>query len=417
MVKRDLYMKKINSLIDHELIKVITGVRRCGKSYMLNLIIKELMERGVSKENIILINFETPIYNHIENTRELDLLVADLVKDLKGKIYLLFDEIQNVDQWEKSIAGYQVIYDCDIYITGSNSKLLSGELATHLTGRYIQINMYPFSFNEFIEYKHESLSFREIEYNEDTIHKKEAKIDDLFNEYLIYGGMPVVLSLDENYKLEYLNDLFNSIFFNDIVSRYGVRDFNLLKRIMEFIFDNVGKEVSINNIVDYLKKQNIKIARKTVYNYIQYMEEACLIKKVKKEDLEGKEILKLNEKYYITDHGFSQALIGRNKRNISRIIENMVFIELSRREYEVKVANVEGKEIDFVAKKQNKIIYIQVSYKLESEKTIEREFAPLLEVKDNYPKYLITMDENDFSDKGIIHLNLIDFLRDYSLIE
>ncbi|MBQ6813167.1 MAG: ATP-binding protein [Methanobrevibacter sp.] len=416
MVRREIYMKKINSLIGHELIKVITGIRRSGKSYLLKLIIEELKSQGVNEKNIILINFDTPKYNHIENTRELDLLVGDMVKDIKGKIYLFFDEIQNIDEWEKSIAGYQVIYDCDIYITGSNSKMLSGELATHLTGRYIQIKVYPFSFNEFKEFKHERQSLKEIEGYEYPVNKKEPSREELFEEYLIYGGMPVVQSLDEEYKLEYLKDVYTSIITNDILNRYEIRDVNLLKRIIEFLIDNTGKETSLKNIVKYLQERNIKIAKKTIYNYVEYMEEACLILKAKKENLEGKEILKLNEKYYIADHGFSQAIVGKNKKNISRIIENIVFIELLRRGYDVSVGNIDGKEVDFVCKKFEKTIYIQVCYELKEEKTIKREFAPLLNIKDNYPKYIISMDTNDNSDKGIINLNLIDFLEDYSLI-
>ena len=400
MVKRDIYMRKISKLIDNELIKVITGVRRCGKSYMLNLIIDELIKRGVNENNIILINFDHPYYYNVENTRELDLLVKDLIKNVNGKIYFFFDEIQNVDEWEKSIVGYKLLYDCDIFITGSNSKLLSGELATHLTGRYIEIKMKPFSLNEYIEYK-----------NENGIHSIS------FDEYLTYGGMPIVLSLDEDYKLEYLSELFNSIFTQDIIKRHNIRDFGLLLRLVTFILDNVGKDFSANSIIEYLKKNNLKISRKTIYNYLKYLEEACFIHKVQRKDLEGKGILKLDEKYYVVDHGFCQAMVGRNKANISRILENIVFIELLRRDWDVKIGKINKFEIDFVCQKFDKTIYIQVAYSLDNEKTREREFRPLLEVKDNFPKYVISYnDDNDFSQDGIIHLNLIDFLKDYSLI-
>ena len=401
MVNRDIYMEKISKLIDNELIKVITGVRRCGKSYMLKLIIDELIERNVNENNIILINFDDPRYNSVENTRELDLLVSDFVKDIEGKIYFFFDEIQNVDEWEKSITGYKVIYDCDIYITGSNSKLLSGELATHLTGRYIEIKMKPFSFNEFLEYKNDYSS-------------KSS----LFDEYLKYGGMPVVLSLDEDYKLEYLNDLFDSIFNKDIVKRYKIKDLGILQRLVNFILDNVGKQFSAKNIIEYLNNYKIDISRKTIYNYLKYLEEACLIYKVQRQDLEGKNILKLDEKYYVVDHGFCQAVIGRNKANISRILENIVFIELLRRNWDVKIGKIGDLEIDFVCHKFDKTIYIQVTYSLENDDTREMEFQPLLEVKDNFPKYVISYnDKANFSRDGIIHLDLIDFLRDYSLIE
>lgn len=401
MVQRELYMKKISKLIDNELIKVITGVRRCGKSYMLKLIREELLNRGINKNNIILINFDDPLYNKVENTRELDLLVKDLVENLDGKIYLFFDEIQNVDQWEKSITGYKISYDCDIYITGSNSKLLSGELATHLTGRYIEIRMKPFSFNEFLEYKQEN-----------NVQSSS------FKEYLKYGGMPIVLSLDEDYKLEYLNDLFNSIFTKDILNRYEIRDSGLLIRLVTFILDNVGKTFSAQNIIEYLSKFNINIARKTIYNYLKYLEEACFIYKVPRMNLEGKEILKLEEKYYVVDHGFCQAMIGRNETNISRILENIVFIELLRRDWNITIGKIDDYEIDFACKKFNKMIYIQVTYSLSNEETRNREFEPLLKIQDNFPKYIISYNDNvDFSRDGIIHLNLVDFLKDYSLIE
>ena len=375
------------------MIKVITGIRRCGKSYFLNLIIQELSNRGILKDNIILINFNELPYNHIENSMELDLLVKNLIENVEGKIYFFFDEIQNVLGWEKSIIAYSTMYDCDIYITGSNSKMLSGELATHLTGRYIQIKMFPFSFNEFIDYKNNNQS-----------------INELFEEYLTYGGMPVVPSLDYLYKEEYLNDLFSSILLNDIVYRYNIRDIGILKRLFEFILDNIGKTSSIKSISDYLNEKKINVSRKTIYNYLEYLQEACIIHKVKNKDLEGKEIFNINEKYYVADHGFSQSVIGRNKKDISRLIENIVYIELLRRGYDVCVGKIDDYEIDFVCKKANKIIYIQVSYYLNSDETIEREFNSLLLVRDNYPKYVISMDTLDFSQKGIIHLNLLDFL-------
>ena len=401
MVKREIYMNKICKIIDNELIKVITGVRRCGKSYMLNLIIDKLIKQGIDENNIILINFDHPSYNKVENTRELDLLIENLVKDISGKIYFFFDEIQNVDQWEKSIVGYKLLYDCDIFITGSNSKLLSGELATHLTGRYIEIKMKPFSFNEYLEYK------------------KENNISSAtFDEYLKYGGMPIVLALDKDYKLEYLNDLFNSIFTKDIVKRHNIRDYGLLIRLVSFIFGNVGNPFSAKSIIDYLKKDKIKISRKTIYNYLNFLQEACLIYKVQRKDLEGKRILKLEEKYYVADHGFCQAIVGRNKTNISKILENIVFLELLRRDWDVKIGKIGEYEVDFACQKFDKTIYIQVTYSLANNETLEREFRSLLKINDNFPKYIISYNDNvDFSRDGIIHLNLIDFLKNYSLIE
>lgn len=396
MVKRDLYLNRISSLIDKDIIKVIVGVRRCGKSYMFNLIINELIGRGIDKDNIILINFESAKYRNVSNPRELDLLVRDLTKDIEGKIYLFFDEIQNVDEWEKSINSFRVDYDCDIYLTGSNSKLLSGELATHLAGRYMEIKMYPFSFKEYLDYKKISPN-------------KKA-----FTDYLTYGGFPFLLSLESEIdKTEYLNDIFNSIFLKDIIERFSIRDTSLLTRIVDFILDNTGKIVSSKSISDYLRtKEKIKVSPKTVYNYLDYLTNACLLYKVQREDIEGKKILSINEKYYCVDQGFNQVRIGRNQLNNSRIMENIVYFELLRRGYEITIGCVGDYEIDFVCKKMGEKIYVQVTRELTSEDTIEREFRPLLMVKDNYPKYVISTDEFDMSHDGIKHMNILDFLLD-----
>lgn len=385
MVNRDIYMKKIRSFIDHELIKVITGIKRCGKSYLLNMVIEELLERGVCKENIILINFDKKPYNHIDNARELDLIVDDLIKPLNGKVYLFFDEIQNVNEWEKSVNSYKLTYNCDIYITGSNSKMLSGELATHLTGRYIQIKMYPLSFKEF------------------TKLNENKQLKELFDEYLTYGGMPAVSAMGKEYKLEYLDQLYSSLLLN-VVSKHNIRDVKVLKIITEYMMDNIAKPFSFKNIMNYLKHEKIKITPQTVYNYIEYLEEACLIYNVKNQELG------VDGKYYAADQGFTQTITGRNKANISRVIENIVLIELLIRGWNVTIGKVGEWEIDFVCKKQDKKIYVQVTQNITDEKTLEREFRPLLEVKDNYPKYVISMDEIDMSHDGVIHMNIIDFL-------
>lgn len=394
MVKRDLYLNRISSLIDKDIIKVITGVRRCGKSYMFKLIIEELINRGIPRENIILINFESSKYNNVSNSRELTLLIESLTENIEGKIYFFFDEIQIVDTWEKSINACRVDYDCDIYITGSNSKLLSKEVGTLLSGRYIELKMYPFSYKEFLDYK------------------KALPNDESFKEYLIYGGMPLSLSLEtEDDKLDYLKDVHNSIVLKDIVERYNIRNVNLLKRIVKFSLDNLGKIFSATSISKYLKKkENIQANPNTIYNYLEYLENACFFYKVNREDLEGKKILSINEKYYCVDQGFNQAITGRNESNSGRIIGNIVYFELLRKGYEITIGQVDDYEIDFVCKKHGKKIYVQVSRELSSDETIEREFHPLLLVKDNYPKYVISTDKFDLSREGIIHLNLIDFL-------
>ena len=290
--------------------------------------------------------------------------------------------------------GYRVnSWNRDIYITGSNSKLLSGELATHLTGRYFEVKMYPFSFNEFLDYKQQSSS------------------DELFNEYVEYGGFPQLFSLNDEDKLKYLHDLFNSILYNDLISRYHIRDVNILERLIIFLMDNVGKTFSAKSISDYLKQgENVKVAPKTIYKYIDYFTNSLLIKKVQRENVEGKEILKIHEKYYVTDHGFNQVFNGRNLTNVSRTIENIVYVELLREGYDVTVGKIGDFEIDFIAKKHKSKVYIQVTYSLSSDETIEREFRPLLKIKDNYPKYVISTDKFDFSQEGVIHQNLIDFL-------
>lgn len=399
MVKRELYLNQIVPLIDNELIKVITGIRRCGKSYMLGLIIDELLGRGISRDNIFLINFEMAKYRNVRNSRELDLLIESLVKDVEGKVYLFFDEIQNVDGWELSINACRVDWDSDIYVTGSNSKLLSGEFASHLTGRYFEIKMYPFSYKEFLDYKGVNSS------------------DAYFKEYLEYGGFPQIFNLSPEDKLKNLNDLFNSIIYNDILSRFNVRNVGLFERLVIFLMDNMGKVFSANSICDYLKDEvRIEVAPNTIYNYINYLSYSRLINKVQREDVEGKEIIKLFEKYYVTDHGFNQVFNGRNVTNISRTIENIVYVELLRRGFAVTIGKVGDYEVDFVAKKNKQRIYVQVSYLLSSEKTVKREFGSLLKIRDNYPKYVISMDQFDFSREGIIHLNLIDFLlMDYDV--
>jgi hypothetical protein len=393
-------MNEILPLIDNDLIKVITGIRRCGKSYMLGLIQEELIKRGVKPYNIILINFDSKNYKNITNNNELDKTVEKLIKNKKGKVYLFFDEIKNVKKWERSIAGYKVDYDCDIYITGSNSNLLSGELATHLTGRYYEIKMYPFSYREFLEYKEKSSSL------------------EMFHEYLQFGGLPQTFQLDEHQKINYLEDLFNSIFYMDIVKRYQIRDIDILERLTTFIFDNIGNIFSASRIAEYYKKEmNIKISNKTITNYLKYLENACFIKKVKREDLEGKSILKYNEKYYVTDHGFCEAKAQGNIDNIGRVMENIVYFEFLRRGWKVTVGKTSDYEVDFVCKKHKQTIYVQVSYLLESEETLEREFRPLERIRDNYPKYIISMDQFDRSRDGIRNVNLLDFLTDYDLVK
>lgn len=395
MVKRELYIDKIRPLIDKDIIKVITGIRRCGKSYFLNLIVEELKNNGIKDENIILINLESMKYNSLKTKEELDDVVLNLTKNISGRFYLLFDEIQNIERWEKAITGYKVDFNCDIYITGSNSKLLSGELATFLAGRYMEIKMYPFSFNEFLSYKGDN---NEME---------------LFQEYFKYGGMPFTLELNSQQKIDYLNDIYNSIVLKDIVEKYKLRDVNLLNRLILYILDNIGNPFSVTGISKYLKHFNIGFSNNTLYNYLQYLENALIISKLPREDIQGKKLFKLSEKYYVTDHGFAAALFGERQQNIDGILENIVYIEFLRHGYDVSVGRIKNYEIDFICRKNKRKVYVQVCFQLNSPETQEREFRPLKLIDDNFEKTVISMDDFDFSCDGIKHLNMIKFLKEF----
>lgn len=405
MVNRTIYMNKINNFIDKDLIKVITGIRRSGKSYFFKLIIEELINRGINKDNILLIDLELPGFNSIRSSDMLDEIVLEFLDKCDGKAYLFFDEIQNVDNWEISINSYYKLSNVDIYITGSNSRLLSKELATLLTGRYVSIEMYPFSFNEFIEYKHEL--------NEGPLIRNElnSELEDYFDEYLTYGGFPGIIPLNSGKEI-ILNDLYDSIILNNIVDRYSLRNIGLFKRIIKFIIENVGNLISANSIYTYLK-HDLNITKATIYNYLNYLEDAYIISKVTREDLIGKKEIIGSEKYYLIDHGFYKSQLEDKQRNIGRLLENIVYVELLRHDFKVTVAKLNNLEVDFIAKKNGKRIYIQVAYLLSDKNTINREFKPLLNIKDNYPKYVLSMDKLDYSCDGIKHRNIIKFLKEF----
>lgn len=397
MIKRELYLNQIRRLIDKDPIKIITGVRRSGKTYLLKSIQEELKNRGISAENIFLISFESMKYNKIENFKQLDEYIIDLTKNVKGKIYLLFDEIQNVENWEKSINAYRVDLDCDIYITGSNSELLSGEMATLISGRYYQINIYPFSFVEFLQYKNE------MEKTEDY------NLEDAFKEYIEYGGMPPIQQVAAEDKYSYLGDIYNTILLKDIVTRHNIRNTDMLNRILNYVIMNIGKNFSATNIAKYMKHEKRRIAKDTILDYLLYSKNACFIHQAPREDIKGKKVLQHNEKYFLVDHGFYQAKYG-DIENIGSVLENIVYIELLRRGYDVKIGIINDKEIDFICKKDKEKIYIQVTYLLKGDETIEREFSGLSQINDNFDKYVLSMDKLDFSGNGIKHRNIIDFL-------
>ena len=398
MIKRELYMHRIRPFIGSELIKVITGIRRSGKSVMLELIKNELIESGVNQSQFISINFENMSYSHLQSARVLHDEIIKRAADIQGKIYLFFDEIQEVEEWEKCINSLRVSLDCDIYISGSNAKLLSGELATYLAGRYVEFVIYPFSFAEFI-----------------SIYKKEMSDEMLrtyFQTYLTFGGMPYLSNIryEEEPTRQYLTDIFNSVLLKDIIKRNKIRDIDLLERIITYIIANVGSTFSANSIAKFFKNEQRKVAVETIVNYINYCCDAFLFYQVKRQDLQGKQILSFNEKYYIVDHGIREAVFGGNTRDINLVLENIVFMELLRRGYEVRVGKEKDKEIDFVCKKRGEKLYIQVSYLLASQEIIDREFDVYKEINDNYPKYVVSMDDFDMSRDGIKHKNVRDFL-------
>lgn len=407
MVYRNLYMDKINRVRNNGLIKIITGVRRSGKSYILNTIRKTLIKEGINDENIIFIDLELPNYNYLTNRIELDEIIIPLLENTQDKKYLFIDEIQNINEWEKSINSYYKAYDVDIYITGSNSKLLSKELATFLTGRYLEIKIYPFSFNEFLEYKEEL--------NADCIidNNLNSPIENLFEEYFQYGGLPLVISNDIKDKKTILQDVYSSILLYDIVERYKIRNTGILQRIIKYLIENVGNLISANNIYSYLKRKQIKITPNTVYNYLEYLENAYFISNVTREDAIGLNEIINSEKCYLIDQGFYKSNLEEKQKNFGHLLENIVYLELLRNGYKVTIGKLKKYEIDFIARKEDEKIYIQVSYNLSNKKTLNRELKPLLEIRDNYPKYLISKDRENYSTKGIKHYNIIQFLKEF----
>ncbi len=398
MIKREMYMSRIRPFIGGELIKIMTGIRRSGKSVMLELIKDELTASGVSASQFISINFEDLSYSHLLTASALHDEITRKAENIEGKIYLFFDEIQEVDEWEKCINSFRVALDCDIYITGSNAKLLSGELATYLGGRYVEFVIYPFSFAEFLEL------YRTVDPN--------VSNQQCFQRYLLAGGMPYLANLryEDEPSRQYLMDLFNSVQLKDIVKRNKVRDVDLLERIIAYVMANVGTTFSATSLVKFFKNENRTVAAETVLNYIKHCCDAYLFYQVKREDLQGKQILASNEKYYIADHGIREAVFGGNMRDINLILENIVYMELLRRGYAVTVGRISGREIDFVCNKRDQKLYVQVAYLLASDDTIQREFGVYDNIRDNFPKYVVTLDEFDMSRNGIKHRNIPDFI-------
>lgn len=387
MLNRGDYLQKIRPFIGKDVIKVITGLRRSGKSVILGQLYDE-----INSPNTIYINFEDLDIEHLLNYKSLHDYVCKKIGDSKEQFYLFFDEIQDVEGWERAVNSLRVKFKVDIYITGSNSKMLSSEFSTHITGRYVEFVVQPFSFTEF----------------------KQISDDYTFEEYLQYGGMPFLHSInfEPQESKKYLKDVFNSILLKDVVKRNKIRDVDLLERIVNYVLSNVGKQFSATNISNFFKQEKRIVATETVLNYLKACEEAFLFKKLPYQDVIGKRMLNVNEKYYVVDHGLREAVSGSNIKNQEIVLENIVCLELIRRGYEVKVGRGdEGKEIDFVCERDGEKLYVQVCYILSDEKTIEREFSSLLHVRDNYPK-VVLYKESSFKGnyEGILVMNVEKWL-------
>lgn len=398
MIKRESYMSCIRPFIGLDIIKVLTGIRRSGKSVMMELIKEELVKRGISSSCFVSLNFEDMSNQYLCTAEALHEEIKRRVSAIEGKAYLFFDELQEVEGWERCINSLRVELDCDIYITGSNAKLLSGELATYLAGRYVEFVIYPFSYMEFYELY--------------RMYYPDALDRDIFTKYVTYGGMPYLGNL--RYEIDpcrqYLQDLYNSVVLKDIVKRNKIRDVDLLERIIAYVMANIGTTFSATAISKYFKNEQRTVAAETILNYIKACEDAFLFYRVRRQDLQGKKLLTVNEKYYVADHGVREAVMGENQRDINLILENIVYLELLRRGYRVTVGKTGEKEIDFVCEHQKDKLYIQVTYILATEDTIRREFGAYDSIRDNYPKYVVSLDEFDMSRNGIKHKNIREFL-------
>ena len=384
---------------------------------MLLLLRENFLSKGIADEQIIYINFESFSFADLQNAEKLYEFVK--TKIAKGKkTYLLLDEIQEVAAWEKCVNSFLVDFDVDIYITGSNSHLLSSELATFIAGRYVEIPIFTLSYSEYLDFSKHYLASNDGTVITTNSGNAIVVSSGNFEKYLRLGGFPVVHTADYNEETAYkiVQDIYASVILRDTVQRYKIRDVKLLERIVRYAFDNIGNTFSGKNVADYFKSQQRKIDINTVYNYLNALEGAFVLYRVPRYDVKGKEILKTQEKFYLGDISLLYATMGYKDRQISGVLENIVFLELKRRGYNVFVGKLDTREIDFIAEKQGKKIYIQVAYKLDSENTIEREFNPLLEIKDQFPKFVITMD--DFwkeSVEGVQHLHIADFLTQQEL--
>ncbi len=395
MLKRELYLKRIREFYDSDLIKILVGIRRCGKSVILEQIIEELKNIGIEEKHIIYVNFEFIEFEELTDYKKLNTYVKERIQDDK-MYYLFFDEIQNVDNFEKVVNSLRASQKVSIFITGSNSRLLSEELSTVLSGRYVSFRINPLSYKEVLE-----------------LRGMEKSTDEVFEDYMKWGSLPNRFEFESKEAIKnYLYGVFDSIILRDVVERLKIRDTALFNLILQYIVDTIGREFSAENIMNFLRNEGREVSTLTIYSYLDALCKALLIRKVYRYDVHGKAVLKTLNKYYVTDLGIAQ--IKNNKTEIDRCyaIENIVYNELIIKGYDVFTGKTKKGEIDFVATKPNKKIYIQVAFSIPNEDTKNREFGAYSVITDNYPKYVISLDKFNYEYNGIKHLNLIDFLLD-----
>lgn len=395
MIKREIYLKRIRPFYESEMVKVITGIRRCGKSTIMRQIMEEIKEKGIGENYIIYVNFEDYKYRKISNADALYEYIEAKIED-DNKYYLLFDEIQNVDEFELVINSFRATHNTSIFITGSNSKLLSGELATHLSGRTLSFKIMPFNFQEFCEFKKSE--------------GQNGTLDEYMKEYLTWGGFPLVCKeTDENSKMVILSNIFDSVVLKDIVMRNKVASPAALEKVLEYLVANSSTTISGNGIAASLSDGGQPVSAPMVYDYMRFITDACVCDKVSRYDIRGKKILSFEEKTYVCDLGFFHIKKNRVKDEYNYIIETLCYNELISRGYQVYIGKTHKGEIDFIATRGSEKIYVQAAYLLADETVAEREFGAYRNVRDHYPKYVVSMDKMTVSRDGITHMNLIDF--------
>lgn len=396
MKSRDIYLNKLITFKDKPLIKVITGIRRCGKSTLLDLFEEYLLNNGIKKENIIHMNFEDLTYDEIKDYKDLNKYIKEKVLD-NDKKYIILDEIQQVSNWEKAINSFLVTLNCDIYITGSNAYLLSSEISTLLSGRYVEIKMLPLSFKEYLDFN---------DYN------TKENLEEHFNDYLLYGGLPIVSYVhDKSAIRNILSGVFNTVIIKDVAKRNSIRDITLLENLIRYIAQNIGSPISSRNISNYLNSAGRKTSTETIDNYLKMLENAFIIYKANRFDIKGKMYLKTLEKYYVVDTGIRNELLSFKDGDYGHMLENLVYLELLRRGYDVSVGKIDNLEVDFIAQNYDEKIYYQVSASILDENTKKRELNPFDHIPDHYEKVILTMDRTPIKDfNGIKNINIIDFL-------